>query len=120
MSEMSNQNSENNGVNRAGPVGEGSSPGRFSLVPLDPVVILLLSEQSGLKTWIRLLWNASLEVSLLMMTVSQLEDTDKEWCRNGKNTGVFESPSNDCVTKQELLGKKFGGLIWSSKIFGGW
>ena len=28
MSEMSNQNSENNGVNRAGPVGEGSSPGR--------------------------------------------------------------------------------------------
>ena len=32
MSEMSNQNSENNGVNRAGPVGEGSSPGRCSLV----------------------------------------------------------------------------------------
>ena len=31
MSEMSNQNSENN-VNRAGPVGEGSSPGRSSLV----------------------------------------------------------------------------------------
>ena len=33
MSEMSNQNSENNGVNRAAPVGEGSSPGRCSLVP---------------------------------------------------------------------------------------
>ena len=32
MSEMSNQNSENNGVNRAGPVGEGSSPSRCSLV----------------------------------------------------------------------------------------
>ena len=31
MSEMSNQNSKNNGVNRAGPVGEGS-PGRCSLV----------------------------------------------------------------------------------------
>ena len=30
MSEMSNQNSENNGVNRAGPVGEGSSPGSCS------------------------------------------------------------------------------------------
>ena len=29
---MSNQNSENNDVNRAGPVGEGSSPGRCSLV----------------------------------------------------------------------------------------
>ena len=29
---MSNQNSENNGINRAGPVGEGSSPGRCSLV----------------------------------------------------------------------------------------
>ena len=32
MSEISNQNSENNGVNRAGPVGEGSSLGRCSLV----------------------------------------------------------------------------------------
>ena len=32
MSEMSNQNSENNNINRAGPVGEGSSPGRCSLV----------------------------------------------------------------------------------------
>ena len=32
MREMSNQNSENNSVNRAGPVGEGSSPGRCSLV----------------------------------------------------------------------------------------
>ena len=29
---MSNQNFENNGVNRTGPVGEGSSPGRCSLV----------------------------------------------------------------------------------------
>ena len=32
MSKMSNQNSENNDVNRTGPVGEGSSPGRCSLV----------------------------------------------------------------------------------------
>ena len=32
MSEMSNQNFENNGVNRAEPVGEGSSLGRCSLV----------------------------------------------------------------------------------------
>ena len=32
MSEMSNRSSENNGVNRAGPVGEGSSPGRCYLV----------------------------------------------------------------------------------------
>ena len=32
MSKMSNQNSENNDVNRNGPVGEGSSPGRCSLV----------------------------------------------------------------------------------------
>ena len=31
MSDMSNQNSENDSVNRAGPVGEGSSPGRCSL-----------------------------------------------------------------------------------------
>ena len=29
---MSNQNFENSGINRAGPVGEGSSPGRCSLV----------------------------------------------------------------------------------------
>ena len=34
MSEMSNQNSENNSTNRAGPVREGSSPGRCSLVRL--------------------------------------------------------------------------------------
>ena len=32
MSETSNQNSENKDVSRAGPVGEGSSPGRCSLV----------------------------------------------------------------------------------------
>ena len=32
MKEMSNQNSENNSVNRAGPVGQGSSPGRCSMV----------------------------------------------------------------------------------------
>ena len=32
MGEMSNQNSENNGVNRAGSVGKDSSPGRCSLV----------------------------------------------------------------------------------------
>ena len=32
MSEMSNQNSENSGVNRAGPVGEGFSPGRRFLI----------------------------------------------------------------------------------------
>ena len=32
MNDMSNQNSENNGVNRAGPVGEVSLPGWCSLV----------------------------------------------------------------------------------------
>ena len=32
MSVMPNQNSENNSVNRPGPVGKGSSPGRCSLV----------------------------------------------------------------------------------------
>ena len=31
-SEISNQNSENNGVNRARPIGEGTSPSRRSLV----------------------------------------------------------------------------------------
>ena len=44
----------------------------------DLVVILLLSEQSGLRTGTRLLWNVSLEVHLLMMTASRLEDTGKE------------------------------------------
>ena len=43
MSEMSNQNSENDGINRARPVGEGSSPGRCSWFDSgDPVVIQLL------------------------------------------------------------------------------
>ena len=32
MNNMVHQNSENNNVNRAGPLGEGSLPGRFSLV----------------------------------------------------------------------------------------
>ena len=32
MSEMSNQNSKNNSVNRAGPVGEGNSPSRCSVL----------------------------------------------------------------------------------------
>ena len=32
MSEMSNLNSENNDINRDGHAGEGSSPGRCSLV----------------------------------------------------------------------------------------
>ena len=29
----------------------------------------------------------------------------------------LKSPSNDCVTKQELLGKTVGSLIWSLKIW---
>ena len=45
ISEISNQNSENNGVNRAGPVGESSWPGRCSLVRQRG-----LSEQKGLTT----------------------------------------------------------------------
>ena len=78
MSEMSNQNSENNGVNRAGPVGGGSLPGRCSLV-----------RQRGLgyhPTTVRTKWsknknNIVMECffrSLLMMTVSRLEDTGNE------------------------------------------
>ena len=31
----------------------------------------------------------------------------QEW----KEHGVLKSPSNDCVTKQELLGKTVGSLI---------
>ena len=54
-----------------------------------------------------------------MMTVTPLEDTGNEYCRNGKNMESLKSPNNDCVTKQELLEKTAGSLIWSLKIFGG-
>ena len=38
---------------------------------------------------------------------------------NRKNMESLKSPNNDCVTKQELLGKTVNSLIWSLKIFGG-
>ena len=36
-----------------------------------------------------------------------------------KNMDSLKSPSNDCVTKQELLEKTVGSLIWNFEIFGG-
>ena len=48
MSEMSNENSENNGINRDRPVGEGFDAAGVPLFnSMDPIVMLLLSEQSG-------------------------------------------------------------------------
>ena len=121
ISKMSNQNFENNGVNRARPVGEGSLPGSCSLVwQRGPGHHATTAKNSGLRMWIRLLWNVYLEVGLLMMTVSRSEDTNNKWCRNGRNMESLKSPSNDCKTKQELLWKVFASLIWSLKIFGWW
>ena len=79
MSEMSNQNSENNGVNRAGPVGKGSSPGRCSLVRQQgpgrhPTTVRTKWSKNVNKT----AWNVSLEVSLLTTMIIQLEDTGNE------------------------------------------
>ena len=76
ITEISNQNSENYSVITARPVGEGSSLGRSSFAwQRGPIVIALMSEQSGLRTWIRLSRNLSLESRLLTMMVSRLEDT---------------------------------------------
>ena len=93
MSEISNQNSENNSVNRAGPVGEGSSPGRCSLV-----------RQRGPgrhPTTVRTKWSKN--VSKIVMECKPSDDDGKpirgyrqrmmqEW----KEHGVFE------ITKQRL------------------
>ena len=120
MSEMSNQNSENNGVNRAGPVGEGSSPGRCSLV-----------RQQGPgrhPTTVRTKWSKNVNkiVMEFFFRRKPFDDDGKpirvyrqrmmqEW----KQQEPLKSPSNDCLTKQELLGETVGSLIWSLKIFGG-
>ena len=120
MSEMPNQNSENNGVNRAGPVGEGSSPGRCSLV-----------RQQGPgrhPTTVRTKWSKNVNkiVMEFFFRRKPFDDDGKpirgyrqrmmqEW----KQQEPLKSPSNDCLTKQELLGETVGSLIWSLKIFGG-
>ena len=79
MSEMSNQNSENNVVNRAGPVEEGSLPGRYSLVGQQG--------PSCHPTTVRTKWSENVNKIVmecffrsktLMMTVSRLEDTGNE------------------------------------------
>ena len=51
-----------------------------------------------------------------MITVSRLEDTGNEWCRNGKNMESLKSPSNNCVT---IVHRKNYGLpsYWLSLLF---
>ena len=107
MSEMSNQNSENNGVNRAGPVGEDSLPGRCSLVP----------QRGRLRhpTTVRLKWSKNVK-KIIMECFFRSKPFDNDGkpirgYRNGKNMESLKSSSNDCVTKQELLGKMAGSLI---------
>ena len=75
MSEMSNQSSENNSVNRAGPVWEGSSPSRCSLVQQwgpgpHPATVRTKSSKNVNKIVMECFFR-----TLLMMMVSQLEDT---------------------------------------------
>ena len=43
----------------------------------------------------------------------------QQMIQDRKNMESLISPSNNCVTKQELLGKTVGSLIVSLKIFGG-
>ena len=85
MSNISNQSSKTNSVNRAGPVGEVSSSGRCSLVQQrgpgrHPTTVRRKWSKNVNKIVMECflrskLWNVSLEVSFLMMKVSQLEDT---------------------------------------------
>ena len=120
MSEMSNQNSENNGVNRAGPVGKGSSPGRCSLV-----------RQQGPgrhPTTVRTKWSKNVNKIVMecFFRSKPFDDDGKpirgyrqQMMQEWKEHKSLKSPSNDCFTEQVRLGKTAGSLIWSLKIFGG-
>ena len=115
---MSNQNSENNGVNRAGPVGEGSSPSRCSLV-----------RQWGPgrhPTTVRTKWSKNVnKIIMEFFFRSKPFDDDGEPIRGyrqqmmqeWKEHGVFE------ITEQRLCDQvraiRKNGLIWSLKTFGG-
>ena len=79
MSEMSIQNSGYTGLNRAGSVGEGSLPGRSSLFrQWGPYRHPTTVRTKWYKNVNKIVMDFFLEVSLLMMTVSQLEDTDNK------------------------------------------
>ena len=85
MSNISNQSSKTNSGNRDGLVGEVSSSGRCSLVQQrgpgrHPTTVRRKWSKNVNKIVMECflrskLWNVSLEVSFLMMKVSQLEDT---------------------------------------------
>ena len=92
MTEISHQNSENNGVNRAGPVGEGSSPGRCSLVRQQvPVVILLLSEQSGLRNVNKIVMDCFFRSKPFDDDVKPIGGYRQRMMQEWKEHGVFES-----------------------------
>ena len=101
MGEMSNQNSENNGANRAGPVGKDSSPGRCSLVQQQ--------RPGGHPTTVRTEWSKNVDKIVMecFFRSKPFDDDGKpirgyrqrmiqEW----KEHGVFK------ITKQKLLGWK--------------
>ena len=120
MIEISNQNSESNDESRARPLGEGATPGRCSLVR---------QWQLGRHpTTVRTKWSKKvIKIVMECFFRSKPFDDDSKpirGCRQRmmqewKEHGVLISLSYDYVTKQELLGKMVGSLIWGLKIFGG-
>ena len=97
MSEMSNLNSENNDINRDGHAGEGSSPGRCSLVQQP--------EPSLHPTTVRTKWSKNLyKIAMECFFRSKTFDDDgklirgyrQQMMQEKKENGVFE------ITKQRL------------------
>ena len=101
MSEISNQNFENNGVNGTRLLGEGSSPGMCFLVQQ--------REPGRHQVTARMKWNKELnkvamqffiELNRLMEKGNLLEDTDKECLKNGEREDCLNEQKNVFVTKQ--------------------
>ena len=115
MSEMSNQNSENNGVNKAGLVGEGYSPGRCSLV---------LQQWPGChSTNVRTRWSKKVNSAVMECFFRSKSFNDngkpirgyrKQMKQEWEKHRVFEITEQRCVIKRELLQKRLA--LW----FGAW
>ena len=115
MSEMSNQNFENKGVNGARPLGEGSSPGSWFLVHQ--------REPSHHQVSARMKWNKEVN-KIVMECFYRSKPFDEEgkpvrgyrqrMFREWRDRGLFESTEQLYVTKQGQLGKMNGyhSLNW--------
>ena len=115
MSEMSNQNFENNGVNKTRPLEEGSLAGRCFLVQQ--------REPGRHQVTARMKWNKEVK-KVVMECFNRTKPFDEEWkpirgyiqrmFREWRDRGCLNQQSNVYVTKHGKLGKMDGyhNLNW--------